>query len=282
MATEEEFKELLEQQHKWYSFTPILFEIVKEIKNRTFDMISSKKSITHFGVRYFYAGKVDYLKSHLEAMGVNKGSKLINLYHSIVHLKPNCVPVFSYDLSIRRVTKEYQEFDKNYVNFINSFDLVFDIDSPIKDPIDAWNIAKEIKKLLDEYKLSYYVKNSTRGFHFILPYYTMPEMNPLDLLETQFKVIRNIGAIYDFSKYLDTSVASHPKTLIKCAYSFSEGICSIPLNDYDFEHFAPEKYTPEYLLKNVMLKNRGLLIRDWGLSIEQLKLNTLKFIEEYK
>lgn len=280
--SEEEERILLEKQHKWYNLY-VLFEIVKESKNRTIDFLSSKKATKKFGVRYYYAGMVDYLKSHLESVGMLSGSKLINMYRSIAHFKSNSIPVFTYNLSERKSDPKYIEFDKDYLNHVDGFDLVFDIDSPKKDVLDAYRVAKEVKAILDEYKVPYYLKNSgTRGFHLIIPYNFMPNMKPAEILEIHQKVLYNISGIYDLKDYIDLSVAGHPKTLIKSAYSFDSGNISVPMNDFDFDNFTPEKVTFEYMSKNITLGRRGLLIRDFGLKEEELKSNTTKFLNDFK
>jgi hypothetical protein len=284
MIEPEQKQIILNQQHEWYSKNlNALFEIVKELKNRTFDILTAKDEEKKFGVRYFYAGKVDYLKAHFEAMGILSGNKLINLYRSNALLKPNSVPVFSYDLSKRRITNGYAQFDEDYLNLAISFDLIFDIDSPKKDVMDAYEKAREVKKILDSYLVPYYCKNSgRRGFHFIIPAQYMPEMPIQDLIKTIYNVLNNFRAIHDMIEYIDLSVCN-PKGLIKCSYSFDSGNISLPLNDYDFEHFSPEKVKFEYVMKNMILRNRGLFIRNHdGETEEQLKLNTQNFIEEYK
>jgi hypothetical protein len=283
VGLDEEIKELfLKQQHEWYKFIPALFEIVKELKGHTLDILSSKLEETKFGVRYFFAGTIDYLKKHLDAMSISDGTKLINLYRSIAHLKGN-IPIFTYALSERKSDPRYIQFDKEFVDLIDGFDLVFDIDSPKKDVTDAWGIAKQIKAILDEYKVPYYVKSSgTRGWHFIIPYNYMPEINPLELQSDHYKVLYNIAGIYEWSDYIDCSVASHPKTLIKCSYAFDSGNISLPMSDIEFENFSPEKIKMEWVLKNVILKNRGLMTRTHGLSEEELRKNVKKFLDDFK
>lgn len=278
-----EKQKLLNEQHKWYAFIPALFEIIKSTKGHSIDFLNSKKEETRFGCRYFYAGDINYLQRHLSVLGLLSGSKLVNLYQSIAHLKANSIPNFTYNLAERRNDPAYIEFDKNYVTLIDSFDLVIDLDSPKKDVMDAWIVAKDIKKLFDDAKIPYYLKSSgTRGFHFTIPYNYMPEMNPMDLLQIHFKVLYNLAGIYDWQDYIDTSVASHPKTLIKVAYSYDSGNISLPLTDDQFNNFRPEIITAEYVLKCIPIKNRGLIIRTHNLSEEELKKNVQNFLDDYK
>jgi hypothetical protein len=282
--TQQEKDKYLKNQHDFYNFNlPALFEIIKECKQRTIDLLSSKNEEKKFGVRYFYAGKVDYLKMHFESMGVANGTKLTNIYRSNALLKPNSVPIFSYDLSKRKVTNGYEEFDRDYLILCEGFDLIFDIDSPKKEVMDAYTKAKEVKKILDSYKVPYYVKNSgSRGFHIIIPAQYLPKIEISLLIKTIHKVLNNFRAIHDMVEYIDLSV-TNPKGLIKVSYSISEGkIISLPLNDYEFDNFNPEKTTYEYVSKFMILKNRGLFIRQHNLSEDELKKNASKFIEEYK
>ena len=280
--TPEQKQILLKQQHEYYHFLPALFEIVKEAKGHTIDMLNAKDEDTKFGIRYFNPKTIDYLQSHLKAMGISEGKRLGNVYRSNALLKQGCIPVFSYDLKMRKTTAEYQEFNKNYLALAEGFDLIFDIDSPKKDVMDSYEKAKEIKIILDNFKVPYYCKNSgRRGFHFIIPAQFMPKMEISKLILTINRILTHFRAIHDMIEYLDTTV-TNPKGLIKCSYSFDSGNISLPLNDFDFLHFSPEKVKCEYVMKNVIIKNRGLFLRTHNLTTSELEQNTIKFIEEYK
>jgi len=279
--TPEEKSKLLEQQHEYYlKHTYVLFEIIKEIKNRTLDILNSKKEEEKFGIRFMYAGNVEFLKKHLWEMKVSKGFRLANLYRSNALFKPNTIPVFTYHLQKRYTEPSYIEFNKNYLNLLDGFDMIFDIDG--KDVMDAYRVTKEIKKIIDEYKLPYYLKSSgTRGFHLIIPAQYLPKMEINELIYTIGNVLNNFRVIHYFNEYIDVSVCN-PKGLIKIAYSFDSGNVSLPLNDYEFGNFSPEKVTIEYVLRNLHIMNRGLMIRTWGLSDDELKRNVKRFISEYK
>lgn len=274
----QEKEALLALQHKYYAFVPALFEIVKEVKNRTFDMLTSKIETENFGTRYFYAGSVDFLKKHLEAMNISKGKHLINIYRSNALLKEGCVPVFSYDLTKRKDDPKYKEFNDNYLANAVSFDLIVDIDGQTIE--QSFETAKEVKALFDEFKLPYYVKNSgRRGFHIIIPGQYMPSMPIDELIKTIYNVLYNMMGIHGW--VLDLSTIN-PKGIIKCAYSFDSGNISLPLNDYEFVNFTPDKVRCEYVLRSVFLKNRGLKIREYGLSKEELCKNVKNFFREYQ
>ena len=283
MITEEEKAILLRQQHEYYAFLPALFEIVKECKNRTIDFLSSKKEKESFGTRYCYAGTINFLKNHLEALGVSKGNKLINLYRSNALLS-YVPPRFSYNLHARREKEDYQQFDKDYVSLIIGFDLIFDIDSPKKTMEDAYDVAKIVKAELDSFKVPYIIKPSGyKGFHLICPAEYMPKMPIEKLIKTIWNVLNNFRAIWFIEDYIDLSI-TNLKGLIKPCYALdsSFGVVSLPLNDYEFETFSVEKVKLDYVLKNVILKNRGNKLHTHGLTEEELKKNMEKFIKEYK
>lgn len=282
--SEEEKQKLLEQQHEWYAFLPVLFEIFKESKNRTIDFLSSKYAPKRIGIRYLYPKKVDYIKNHLSSMGVSKGNKFFNVYRSNALLKEHSVPFLTNNPKDRMLKQEYIDFDNNYFNLAESFDLIFDIDSPIKDTMDSYKTAKEVKIILDDYKVPYYVKNSgSKGFHFIVPAQFMPKISTNELVRMIRDVVDNFRVIHMIKPYIDMSV-TNLKGLIKCSYSIdsSSGCISLPLNDYEFDNFSVEKTKMDYVLRNVHIMNRGLKMHTHNLDEETLKKNVKIFFEEYK
>lgn len=279
--TEEEKQKLLNQQHDYYlNHTFVLYEIAKAIQNRTLDLLNSKKEDEKFALRYLYAGNAEFLKKHLWEMKVSKGYRLTNLYHSNGLFKEYSIPVFTYHLQKRMNDEVYKNFNKEYLNLLQGFDMIFDIDG--KDVLDAYAVAKRIKPIFDEYKLPYTLKFSgTRGFHLIVPAPFMPSMEISRLIDMIGAILRHFRAIHDCVDYVDTSV-TNPHGIIKVPYSFCDGNCVLPLSDYDFDNFSLEKVKIDYVLKYIIIKNRGSLLRTHGLSESQLKENVRLFTESYK
>lgn len=271
-------EELLEQQIMWYNFIPSLFEIAKSQKNRELSFIAKNEEGKRIAVRYLVGWSVNYLKKHLD--WINYKKKLFKTYQSVAKLKD--IPIFSYNLSTRLDDEAYKDFNKNFQNHIIGYDLFLDFDGKDEEGKDVFEKcfeeAKEMKKILDEFKVPYFIVNSSlRGFHFRIPAEFMPEPD----LVVQNEVIRNIAGIYSFQT-LDKTVVDD-KRLCKTPYScVSDGSVVLPLDDSMFLNFNQEMIKIPNVLKNIKLKNRGLLTRYWGLSEEKLKKNVLKFIEEFK
>jgi len=271
---------ILEERKKWYSQTFVLLEIVKCLKNRELAFISAKGELPKRVVRYMWAFAVDYLKKHFEWDYVNFYNNLINIYHSVAVIKGK-LSYFSYNMNERMKDEKYQDFNKNYIDYVEGFNFFLDIDGK-ENPKDAYKDTQDIKKLFDDAKIPYYLLNSSlTGFHIHIPIEYMPKMKPEELLRMIGDVIYNLKGIYEF-KCLDDSIADL-KRICKVPYSYvCDGSIALPLSNYEFENFSPEKVKMEYILSNIMIKNRGLKIRTHGLDEEQLKKNVLQFLNNYK
>ncbi len=266
--------ELLEQQHNYYSKNYILFEIIKNLNHREFALLNSKLEEKHVATRFLYASSLKYLQMHLKELGVSRGEKLINLYRSNAHLKPNSIPVSTYNLKKRTQDKNYQEFNKRFIEFTDGFDFIIDIDA--KTIQRSYKIAKKIKKFFDDYELPYYLQFSgTRGFHIIIP---------CVFIHTKDIKVYEIGlnaliTTFDFKDEIDISTLN-PKGLIKVSYSFDSGNIALPLDDDQFKNFDIQMVKLENVLKNIQIKNRGLLIRTHNLSKEKLIKNVDSFLKQ--
>lgn len=267
------------ERKQYYSNTFVLFEIVKCLKNRELCFLTAKGEEKKKAVRYLLGFSLEYMQKHIDWFGFY--GSLINMYHSVALLKPN-VPVFSYHLEKRLSDEQYVNFNKNYLDFVENFNLFFDIDGK-REPIKAYAETGVIKKLFDEYKLPYYILNSSKtGFHIHIPSQYMPNLSPKIIMSYATSIIYNLKGIYEL-ECLDSGVIDM-KRVCKVPYSYNSGDGSIclPLNDAQFTMYRPENVEMANVLRNVMIKNRGLLVRNHGLSENQLKANVLKFIEDFK
>lgn len=271
-------EERLQEREKWYSFIPALFEMAKCLKNRELAFITTNEEEKKRVIRYMWAFTIDFLKKHFEAIGFY--NHLFNMYHSVAVIKGD-LPYFSYNFKIRKEEEKYKEFNEKYADYVVGFNLFIDIDGK-ENPKEAYENTKEIKKILDERKVPYYLLNSSlTGFHVQIPQEYMPKMELESLLKLISAVMYNIKGIYDL-KCLDDSVRDM-KRICKLPFSFvCDGSICLPLSDYDFENFTPEKVKMKYVIKNITIKNRGLLIRTHGLQEEQLKNNVLQLLNDYK
>lgn len=271
-------QQILKEREEWYSNTFILFEIVKCLKNRELCYLTQKGEEKKKAVRYLLGFSVDYFKKH--NAWINLNDTLLNIYHSVALLKPE-VPVFSYNLKERSNDPKYKDFNENYGNYVQKYNLLIDIDG--KEDFDmAWKEAIAIKKLFDDYKLPYYIVNSSfKGFHIVIPSKYMPEISIRNLLGVLNEAMYNLVGIYGF-KAVDTSIIDL-KRVQKCPYTYAcDGAIVLPLTDYQLQNFRPDIVTMKNVLKFVTLKNRGLLMRTHNLDEKQLKENVQQFITEFK
>lgn len=275
----EEREKLLKEREEWYNFIPSLFEMVKVLHNRELSFISQKGEMPKKAVRYLVAFQINFLKSHLNWM--NSDKNLINLYHSVAKFKPNSIPVLSYCLKNRREEENYKDFNENYVNYVEEYNLFIDMDLKEVSWEKGFNEAKKLKKILEQFKVPYYLVNSSKkGFHFQIPSNFLPKMEISKLIEMIYNVIYNLKGIYDFET-IDTSIADL-KRLCKLPFSYvCDGSICLPLSDKNFENFSEELVSMKNVRQNIIIKNMGLLTRTYGLSDEKLKENTLNFINNF-
>ena len=142
--------------------------------------------------------------------------------------------------------------------------------------------VREAKKILDEAKVPYYILNSSfTGFHIHIPSEFIEPMEINKLIEILNRVIYNFKGVYDLS-CLDNSVIDI-KRICKVPYSYvCDNSIALPLSDLQLANWKPEMVSMKNVMKNVMLKNRGLKIRTHNLSEEQLKENVRKFISDFE
>ena len=271
-----ERNELIELKAKWYNFTPILFEIVKSLKNRELSFIGKKDETGIRMVRYLLAFNIDFLKKHFDRIIFDKS--LANMYQSVAQLKD--VPVFSYNLRQRTKEENYIKFNKEYQNYVIGYDMFLDFDGK-ENFKKCHKEAQEMKEIFDEYKIPYWLMNSSsNGFHFHIPAEYMPPQKIVETIDILNGVLHNIKAIYSF-ECLDETVVDM-KRICKVPYSFvNDGTVCLPLNDFQFKTFMKESVKAMTVLRNITLKNRGLLLRTHGLTDEKLKENVNKFINEF-
>jgi len=270
-------EQILNERTYWYNQVFIILEVVKCLKNRELAFLSAKSEEIKHPVRYLIAFNLEYLNKHFKRFAFEKS--LMNMYHSVAKLEN--IPVFSYNLSERRNAEEYQDFNRNYEKFVTGYNFFVDMDCK-EDFNKGFEEAKEFKKVLDEFSLPYYCLNSSfQGFHFCIQAEYMPKMEIKELLVLICNVLYNIKGIYDFTT-MDISITDL-KRLQKIPYSYCcDGSVCLPLTDEMFSNFTPNMVSMKSVLKNVKIKNRGLLVRNLELGEEKLKSNVLRFLNDFK
>jgi len=191
-----------------------------------------------------------------------------NLYASL-SLMPNA-PMFSHN--IKKKKEEQKEFIKSHLNYLTTYDFLFDMDAnPEKGYTikDAYFETKLLKELLDRKRIPYILTwSGNKGFHLRIPYETFPgwmkELKIKDLVKifkeftTNFKQVKNFQLIDD--TLMDT------RRIFKLPYSvvYPEYFVCIPLSDEEFDNFDfPGSVSLlTWINKINQVYNRGLLQRD--------------------
>lgn len=191
-----------------------------------------------------------------------------NLYASL-SLMPN-VPMFS--LNINEKKTQQKEFTKDYLNYLTTFDYLFDMDAdPNKGYTikDAYFETKKLKQILDEKNISYILTwSGNKGFHLRIPYESFPDwmkqMEIVSLVEmfkeftVNFKAVKNFNLIDD--SIMDT------RRIFKLPYSvvYPNYLICIPLSDTQFNEFEYplSVVLPTWLNRINEVFNRGLLQRE--------------------
>jgi hypothetical protein len=273
---QKEREQILEERQTWYNLRFVQFELIKLLHHRELCFLSQKGEPKKKAVRYLLCFSIDFWKKHTKWFNFDKS--LLNVYHSVAFFKSN-VPCFSWDLKRRTIKEEYKEFNENYEKFVKGYNFFLDLDGK-KDFEKCYAETKEIKKIFDEYRLPYYMLNSSKtGFHFHILSEYLPDYPIKELLDVTYKVMYNLKGIYSFET-LD--MLNDLKRVCKVPYSYvCDGSICLPLTDEMFSNFKPEMVSMKNVLSKIMIKNRGLLIRDWGLSQFELKTNVLKFMNDF-
>jgi len=272
-------EKILAQRRIFYNNIQVQYEIVKALHHREMSIITAKTEEKRFTTRYIVAFSVAYLKKHFERFYFYEVPR--NLYMSVATLKN--IPIFSYNMEQRRKEPQYIEFNKNYKNYVDGYDLFLDVDFQDYEDLkkNYWQVLK-INEVFTEYKLPFWCMNSSlKGIHFHIPSSYMPFEWGIDkLLEILNQVAYNFKGIYSADR-IDTSIFDI-KRLCRCAYSYScDGSICLPLDDNQILNFKPKMVEMENVLKTIQIRNRGLLVRNVNLGEETLKNNVVKFLNDF-
>lgn len=283
--TEQERNLIIIKRKFWYNRVFNIFSIIENLKHRELAFLPAKEEEKGKGLkmRNLFCEKYDIWQIIAEKVGFL--DKLVNVYNSVATFEFGAIPMASLNIYRRLEDEEYKLFNETYASKIKFYDFLIDIDG--ENFTDAYCQAKIVKELFDEYKLPYYIANSSsKGFHITIDGKYLIDYPVLDLPNILNLVAFNIKGIYGL-KGLDTSIFDF-RRIRKSAYSINCGDTTVvlPLSDEEFNEklkVHQEKYFQSSRVLNVIkLLKRGLLTRTHGLSEEQLKENCKKFIETFK
>jgi len=261
--------------NRWYNKTPVLFEIVKQLRGReTCFMRGSSDTERAIIVRCLKCHKVVFLKNNFYNWGFFKDK--LNVYRSIGLFYG--MPMFSYNPVKKK--QEQAKFLEESEKYVVGYDLVADFDAHNVSIAKAHNDAKEYKKLLEQYKVPYAVIFSNSGFHFEIEHKFLVEFepDPLKLCSRIKTLMENFKKFY-FLDTLDTGIYGSPRQQWRVAYSCDPKTLRVcyPLNDQQFDNFSLKMVKVQNIGD---VKNRGLLTRTYGLDTVRLTRNTTKFLKE--
>jgi len=207
-------------------------------------------------VRCIKAHSVNFLLKNFSAFNFYK--KPLNIYGSVAGFEG--MPMFSYAPKIRKKQQE-DFFNSTFSVYWVSYDFFIDIDADSLK--DAYEDAKKIKRIFDDLKLSYSLRFSgSRGFHFVIPdalFYSKP-LSLINKVELCKSIATNLKGIEDISG-IDLGVYQ-PQRVLKVPYSLEGLNVCLPLSDAQFNAFKIEDMFADKVLKDLMIKNRGLLQRE--------------------
>ena len=180
--------------------------------------------------------------------------------------------------------QQQNNFTENFLLYAKSYDFALDLDGekgkPLTKNSKVYKEAVRLKEELDSYELPMCVKFSgSKGFHFSIPYYYMPNWDFDKLVQTCKKVAIALKTVLNLD-CLDTSIYDN-RRIFKVAYSLDKGHTDafnyvvLPLSDEQFENFDLEMCKADNVLKNIRIKGRGLMLR------KGTKENVERFLKDW-
>jgi len=257
----------------YYNKKYIIYEILKECKNRDFSVLGKGNC----NIRGLWVRCIFDFKRVLKLINYEKNKP--NLYRSVATLKP--LPKFTF--APKKRSSETNPFYVNeYNNYILKYDLFFDFDKP--DKISWKGLIKDIKILkdyLDEYEVPYVLLFSgNKGFQIIISgeYLDIKKIEKSQIYPHK-TIVEDIKEKLGL-KYLDLANNGVNSKLCKIPYSLVGDNVALPLSEEQFENFKVENMNYNYVLNNVKpLVRRGNLERFSNLSLEQKRRNLDNFIK---
>jgi len=266
-------EQIQKSYEKYLNQLDVKMEMVKHIQTHELSLINRKEGLY---IRYLIGNTLDSLEHQIYKFNILKRPR--NFYISCAfHSK---LPVLSDNLRTRKETPEYQNFNDNYIDSVVNYTMFFDFDG--RNGADFYNDTVIVKELLESYKVPFYIlPSSFSGIHIVIPSLYLPQKPIMELInDIGNKILPNIKAVYDL-KSLDCDIIDLKK-LRKLEYSpIVDGSVCLPLSDEEFKNFNKDMIKIENVLEKINLKDRGLFLRQYNLSTEQLKANVEAFWKDF-
>lgn len=255
-----EYKDKLVQDKerwRWYSNVQVLFEIAKALKHReaNFQIIEGKKQ----PIRWLKIHSFDYLIYNFFSYQFLE--RPYTLHRSLAVYKD--MPKFPDGGRRGDVIRKEWTQPKKYLESGIYRDIGFDIDSGYDD-------AKKLFNLLNEFNVRFSVWSSgKKGFHFILT--DSPQLENIKRTSELNEAIAN-DIMDHIGISIDTVPASIPIAYFKCPYSIDgrNNRVILPLTKEQFLNFDMDMIKIDNVLKNINIRNRGLVVNNDG-NIDNVK-----------
>jgi len=261
----------------YYERKYIIYEILKECKNRDFSMLDNKENKAN--IRGLNIRCIFDFKRALKWTNWKKYKQ--NMYVSCAKL--NSIPIFTFNPK-KRNSETQRWYSKEYNKHIVSYDLFFDFD---KKEDDSWKkLLQEVymfKEYLDDYNIPYYVVFSgNKGFQIIIngEYLSIEKIERGNIYPHK-EIVENIKEMLKLN-FLDLANNGVNSRLRKLPYSLVGNNIALPLDDNQLENFKIEDMKINNVMKNIKIIRRGNLERFSNLSLENKKKNIEKFIKIFK
>jgi len=235
---------------EYYKRLDVLFELIKTMRGREVMLVGADG----LPVRGIKAHNVSYLQNNFDAFHFLE--KPYNMYNSVASLM--YMPQFSYAPKVR--ARQYEFFTKNFKKYFTDYDLCFDFDGHDNFGL-CYQETATLKELFDEHNIPYYLKFSGSGFHLVISGNFIEGKSAMDKLK-HINYYGNYLNNFCMFSTLDASIYDS-RRVFKTPYSIDvkTGRVALPLNDNQFKDFDFDLVKIKNVLKDVEIKNRGLLQR---------------------
>lgn len=269
------------KRKQWYKKTYVQFELVKAMLHREvvfMDRLDNSKTI-----RGLFIKTTDYLNHVFKLF--NFFEKDYNIYISLA--KYDRIPNFTVNLK-KRSNETSDWFNNKSFKSIIEYDMLLDFDRKhIKNKkmsyLDMENEVKMMVKILDYFKIEYWVYPSGNNFQIIIPSEIFEFNRDFDRILNQntfnFKIrylTQKIKETFRLKSLCMIGIGVHNK-ISKCPYSLIDNNVALPL--YDLDKFNYNKMDCNSILYNYPIYKRGLIIHN-NMGLENNKENMIRFLNK--
>lgn len=250
----------------WYRNPEVLYNFITIAKDREICFLSKERiGNKAYPVRHIFANYMKFLSSNFDAFSFY--DRPYNLYYSLARY--DGIRLFSFSPKTRK--EQGAAWNQEAVERTAKYDWGLDFDADgLENWRDAWDDARTVKAVFDQYGIPYSIKFSgSKGFHIRVPYEALDAgdkniTSAVDDPDSLFIFLKSIAELM-VEKYglptLDLGIFD-PRRVWKMDYSLTceTGLVVLPLSDEQFAGFTPVLCEPLFVLKNG-IRNRGTLER---------------------